>query len=96
MTIGIAAAIFISHFDYKILAKFWPVILAIGIIPVILTFYIGYAPSGTDDKAWLSLPGNISFQPAELLKIAFIITFALHLDLVKDRINNIMNIQKRL
>ena len=35
------------------------------------------------------LPGGISFQPAELLKLAFIITFSTHLSNVKERINNL-------
>ena len=43
-------------------------------IPVILTFFIGWAPEGTDDKAWLDL-GFTTFQPSELLKICFIIWF---------------------
>ena len=41
-----------------------------------------------DDKAWLPIPfTSISFQPSELLKISFIITFAYHLSKVKDQLN---------
>ena len=89
MFIGLAAAVFISNIDYKTMQKWWFLAAAIGVIPVILTFFIGYAPPGTDDKAWLLLPGNISFQPAELLKIAFVITFSTHLVKVKATINKI-------
>lgn len=78
MIIGIVAVIVISNFNYKDIAKLWPLIALIGLIPVILTFFIGYAPGQTDDKAWLPLPGGIRFQPAELLKIVFIITFSYH------------------
>lgn len=35
---------------------------------------------------------GISFQPSELLKIAFILTFALHLEKVGDDIKNIKNL----
>ena len=44
--------------------------------------------TGVDDKAWLPIPfTSISFQPSELLKISFIITFAYHLSKVKDQLN---------
>lgn len=83
---GLAAAV-ISSIDYKNIAKFWPVITGGSLILVALTFFIGYAPEGTDDKAWLLLPGGLSLQPAELLKIAFVITFGLHVSRVKEKIN---------
>jgi len=92
LAFGVVAAIIISKFDYKIYKKLWPLAVLIGLVPVILTFFIGYAPNGTDDKAWLLLPGNISFQPSEFLKIIFIITFSLHLSAVGDKLNKIYNI----
>ncbi len=87
MILGIGAAIIISHFDYNTILKKWYIAAFIGLVPVILTFFFGFAPDGTDDKAWLMLPGNISFQPSELLKICFIVTFTAHLSVVKANIN---------
>lgn len=87
MILGLLAAIIISGMDYRRIAKWWPILAVVGIVPVMLTFFVGYAPAGTDDKAWLMLPGGISFQPAELLKLAFMFTFAVHLSSVKDRVN---------
>lgn len=78
VAIGVIAALVISKINYKFLAKLWPVWAGIAVAFVVLTFFIGYAPSGTDDKAWLKF-GGFSFQPAELLKVAFAITFPLHL-----------------
>ena len=75
-----------SLFEYNHYIKLWPVFAIAGMVPVILTFFIGYAPAGTDDKAWLNL-GFTTFQPAELLKICFIITFATHLARVKKTVN---------
>lgn len=83
---GAAAALFISAFDYESFIRRWYLAAAVGIIPVILTFFIGFAPEGTDDKAWLDL-GITTFQPSELMKICFIITFAAHLGAVKPNIN---------
>ena len=86
MFAGVAAAIFLSIFDYEEYIKRWYIAAAFGVIPVILTFFIGFAPAGTDDKAWLDL-GFTTFQPSELLKICFIVTFAAHLSAVKPNIN---------
>ena len=45
----------------------------------ILVFLFGINVAGTDDTAWLRLPGGFSFQPSELVKVVFIITFSKHL-----------------
>lgn len=88
MAAGIAAAAVISAFDYERFIKRWYAAAVVGVIPVILTFFIGFAPEGTDDKAWLDL-GFTTFQPAELLKICFIITFSAHLSYIKPNINKL-------
>ncbi len=91
MLVGVVAVIFISSFDYRNFSRYWPLIAAVTVIPVILTFFIGYAPGETDDKAWLYI-GGVSFQPAELLKIGFAITFGLHLSRVGTDINKLKNV----
>ncbi len=87
---GLGIAIIISNINYKTFQKYWFLAAAVGLIPVLLTFFIGFAPEGTDDKAWLLLPGGMSFQPAELMKICFIITFSAHLAKVQKKINKIL------
>lgn len=84
---GTIAALIISKISYKKIARFWPFVAGGAVLLVVLTFFIGYAPEGTDDKAWLQFAG-FSFQPAELLKIAFAITFPLHISKAKN-INSI-------
>lgn len=88
--IGVCAALIVSFFDYHLLAKLWKVFLPASIFLVLLTYVIGQKrASYIDDKAWLKIPFvNLTFQPSEILKLAFIITFALHLEKVKDSINN--------
>ena len=88
MLLGLGAALIISIFDFEKIFKRWYLIAALGVIPVILTFFIGIAPEGTDDKAWLDL-GITTFQPSELLKICFVITFAYHLKTIKPNINKL-------
>ena len=86
LLLGFAAAIVISLFDFETLLKYWYVAAGIGFVPVMLTFFIGTGPAGTDDKAWLNL-GFTTFQPSELLKVCFILTFAYHLSKVEEKIN---------
>ncbi len=88
MLMGLCAAIVISTFDYERFLNRWYIIGILGLIPVILTFFIGIAPEGTDDKAWLDL-GITAFQPSELMKIAFVITFSEHIRKIKPNINKI-------
>lgn len=88
MIAGLGVACFIATIDYENFSKYWYIAAAIGIIPVILTFFIGFAPEGTDDKAWLDL-GFTTFQPSELLKVCFVISFSTHLARVKRNINKL-------
>ena len=91
--IGLVLAVILSTIaPYARLLRLWPLWAGIALLLVGLTFFIGYAPVGTDDKAWLRLPGNMSFQPSELLKIAFVITFAKHVSLVESKINTLRNL----
>ncbi len=86
--LGIFAAVLISAVDYTKILERWYLLAVVGLVPVILTFFIGFAPEGTDDKAWLDI-GITTFQPSELLKICFIVTFTQHLSRVKDHINKL-------
>ncbi len=88
MLLGLGAAVFVSAFNYEKYLNKWYLFAVLGLIPVILTFFIGIAPEGTDDKAWLDL-GITTFQPSELLKIAFVITFSAHIRKAKPNINKL-------
>lgn len=89
MVLGLIVAMVISHFDYSIYKKWWPVFAAVSVILVGLTFFIGFAPQGTDSKAWIRIAGNLTFQPSEIMKIAFIISFSVHLGAIGDKLNKI-------
>lgn len=85
--LGIIAACIISRIDYSVMAKLWKLHMPLAAFLVILTFFIGIAPTElADDRAWLDL-GITTFQPSELLKLSFIFTFALHLSKVGENIN---------
>ncbi|NMP36648.1 MAG: FtsW/RodA/SpoVE family cell cycle protein [Clostridiales bacterium] len=90
--LGIAVALFISTIDFEWIMKLWPAVglFCIGIL--IVTMIWGVAPDArTDARSWLKL-GPVFFQPSELVKIGFIITFAMHLELAKDSLNKITTI----
>lgn len=91
VVMGVAAAAVISLFDYETFIKRWYVAAVVGVVPVILTFFIGIAPENTDDKAWLDL-GFTAFQPSEFMKICFIVTFAAHLSRVKPDVNKLKHL----
>ncbi|MBE6817270.1 MAG: hypothetical protein E7520_06185 [Ruminococcaceae bacterium] len=89
---GLIIAVAVSNIDYEIISKLWPIIAAGCVGLMIFTFFFGVAPSARQDaKSWLDLK-IFYFQPSELLKVGFIISFSYHLDLVKDNINRLKTI----
>lgn len=86
--LGLTAALVISRMDYENICSLWPIWSGISILLVLLTFTpLGLNATGTDDTAWLAI-GPLTFQPAELMKISFIISFAMHLTKVQDTIRS--------
>ena len=91
--LGISAAIILSNFDYHFMAKLWKLYMPLSVFLVILTIFIGMqVDESIDDKAWLRLPFGLTFQPSELLKICFILSFAYHLSKVHGEINKPTNL----
>ena len=72
--IGYITAIMISLINYNFIVKLWWVFGFIGLLLSGLVFLFGVQVTGTDDTAWIQLPGGFSFQPSEFMKICFIIT----------------------
>ncbi|MDO5559298.1 MAG: FtsW/RodA/SpoVE family cell cycle protein [Oscillospiraceae bacterium] len=92
MFIGLAGCLVISAIDYKNIARLWFLYMPAALGLVALTFTsLGIGVSGTDDVAWLAL-GPVTFQPAELLKICFLLSFSYHLYKVKDDMTNPLHI----
>lgn len=89
--IGIILILGISFFDYRTMTKLWFVHMPICIILMLATFIWGVGRQGADDRAWLYIFG-ISVQPAEFLKLSFILTFAAHLEAVEEKLNSLKNI----
>lgn len=86
--IGLACAFIIYSLGINRISKLWILIMLIGLVLTALTFTpLGIGPEGSDDKAWLNIKGFMTVQPSEILKICFIISFAVHISKVKERLN---------
>lgn len=92
--LGTVIAIVISVIDYEYISRFWYILAILSILLFAAVFVFGMTVTGTDDTAWIRLPGGITFQPSELVKIFFIVTFATHLNYLKknDKLKNFLSI----
>ncbi|QNK60034.1 FtsW/RodA/SpoVE family cell cycle protein [Paenibacillus sp. PAMC21692] len=72
--LGFIVAIAAVLFDYRIILKLWHVLYGIGVVLLILVYFIGVEINGA--KGWFKLPGDFLFQPAEMVKIILIIGIA--------------------
>lgn len=90
--LGVILSVIISAFDYQIFTKLWPLIAIACIGIMLVLFKWGTGPSSRPDvHTWLKF-GPVSFQPSELVKVGFIITFSVHLEKLKYKINNFFSI----
>lgn len=93
LLIGVAVAIIISLFDYTKITKFYPVYIVATLVLLFVTYKFGYAPEGSDNRAWIKLPLDMSLQVSELIKIFMILTFAKHVSSIKpEDINKFHNV----
>lgn len=89
---GIIITLVISAIDYELIMKLWPIIGAFCVGLMIVTLIFGVAPPARpDSKCWLQF-GSVYFQSSELVKVGFVITYAMHLELCKDNLNKPLNI----
>ena len=84
VVIGFIVAFVISVADYKYIINKWYFSAGIAIVLSLLVFLFGMQVAGTDDTAWLQLPGGFTIQPSEFIKICFIITFSKHLSYLNE------------
>lgn len=94
--IGIVMAVIISFIDYQFITRMFPIIGAVCILIMLILFIpgVGVGPAERPDaKTWIVLGSTgLFFQPSELVKIGFIITFGMHIELVKEKIKSIFHL----
>lgn len=84
--IGIIAIVLLLLIDYNSFGDMQTAIYIINILLLLSVFLLGKEVKGA--KSWIDL-GPFNFQPAELVKIGFILAFAKHLEIRKDKLNNL-------
>jgi rod shape determining protein RodA len=69
--VGLIAFLACSLFDYRVLIRIAPFLYGIGIVSLIAVYFFGKKIHGA--RGWFELPGGLTFQPAELVKLILII-----------------------
>ena len=89
LCLGVAAMLVVAAIDYKFISKIWFIYAPVALILTLLLFTsLGQGVDGADDIGWLKI-GSFTIQPSELLKDAFIMTFATHLYKVGKNMNRL-------
>ena len=90
---GIAGAFIISKFDYNHVIKYTKTLYVFSVVLLVATLLVGHGDAEVGSKSWIQIPViKINVQPAEIVKVLFILTFSKHLDSVKDNIDRPKNI----
>lgn len=88
LVLGLAAAWFFSRVDYKIWRQYalWMLIASIGLL--VLVFIPGLSAGWGSSRSWINIFG-FSLQPAEFVKITFLLYLAAWLEGRKKKLNEI-------
>lgn len=82
LIIGIILYFFFSIIDVDIIADKWKILLVLSVLLILSLKVFGVADD-TGNRAWLRF-GGIGIQPAEIVKIPFIIILAKQIDYLKS------------
>ena len=89
---GIVALFVIANLDYRFLVERFSLWLFWGSVALlVITLLFGKSGENmeTGNQSWLQIPFvGIAIQPSEFVKIAFLCTFAWHIDVVKNKLNH--------
>ncbi len=87
IVLGLVGAWILTLVDYNAIASYWYLVAGFSVFLMVYTLLFGISvqnDNGVNAKAWINL-GVTTFQSSELVKIAFMITFAKHLAVLKER-----------
>ena len=87
--LGLVVMFIASAVDYRIVRRFTipAFIVVLGLLAVVPIIGISEGSA----TRWINIPGVISFQPSELMKIALILFLSLFFDTFQERITNYKN-----
>ena len=92
LALGIVAIILLTVFDYEYLAKISVYLYGFSLLLLILVLIPGIGHFENGARSWFRFGSSIGIQPAEIVKILFIITFANHLSKCDDLIDRPRNV----
>lgn len=91
--VGILGMVLVARIDYTRFHEFrwWIYGLCIGLL--VLTLLIGTGEEETGNNSWIRFSWMpIGIQPSEFVKLGFAVTFAVHLERVRDHINRFLTL----
>ena len=89
--IGIVMIYVIVKLDYEFIGSLWGAIFVFNIAALVLVLILGRGAEETGTQGWIIF-GPVGIQPAEFVKLGFIMTLSKHISKVKDDLNNLKNV----
>lgn len=89
--LGIFVIAAILCIDYSVFSSFYKAIYIIGILLLLSVYIPGLGKMQYGARSWIDL-GPIDLQPSELVKIAFILSFARFLEDYQDKLDSIKSL----
>lgn len=87
--LGIMGILVILLIDYKTFGDNYMLIYGTNVFLLVLVLIIGFSTKGT--RGWIDF-GPVNLQPAEIVKLGYILTFAKYLEKRKDNLNKLINV----
>ncbi len=86
---GVVLCLLLSAVDVRrLLEKFWWLLPVLNVVLLLLLIPLGN-DDGTGNKSWISLPGGLfNFQPAEVVKLTFLLLLAFQLTKLAEKGRN--------
>ncbi len=92
--LGVVLMVVIASIDYdEICSRFELAFFAVSVALLVLVLVVNIGSANDTNHNWIKIPGiPFNIQPAEFVKITYIITFSRHVDRVRDDINRLKNV----
>ncbi len=86
LIIGLAAFWFLSNLDYHQLKKYAIWMLIISVVLLTLVFIPGLGREVNNSRSWIAIAGHPLIQPAEFVKLTFLLYLAAWLEARKEKL----------
>lgn len=77
---GMLLSLFLNFIDYRIFKTLALYLYGVSVLMLVALFFIGEGGEEVGADSWLSIPGFIKFQPAEIAKITYVLLLAVILE----------------